>query len=93
MTDEAKEFLIEKGTNTDYGARPLRRAIEQHLEDSLSEALLRGEFHGKDTISIRAEGEGENAKLIFDTTKTDVVPAEPVAVAAAKEETVPAATA
>jgi ATP-dependent Clp protease ATP-binding subunit ClpC len=70
MTDEAKEFLIEKGTSLDYGARPLRRAIEQHLEDPLSEDLLRGTFAGKDTILVKTAGEKDDKKLIFDATTT-----------------------
>jgi ATP-dependent Clp protease ATP-binding subunit ClpC len=69
MTDEAKELLIAKGTNTEYGARPLRRAIEHFLEDPLSEDLLRGAFVGKDTITVRvAEVDGEK-KLVFETTQ------------------------
>src|SRR5690606_16815171 len=52
LTDEAKEFLIDKGTNTDFGARPLRRAIEHNVEDPLSEEILRGAFKGKDLIRI-----------------------------------------
>ena len=48
VTEEAKEFLIEKGSSLEFGARPLRRAIEQHLEDPLAEELLRGNFAGKD---------------------------------------------
>ncbi|MCF7954368.1 MAG: ATP-dependent Clp protease ATP-binding subunit [Phycisphaerae bacterium] len=52
LTDASKEFLIEKGYNPEYGARPLRRAIEHHLEDPLSESLLRGDFKGKDIIKI-----------------------------------------
>jgi ATP-dependent Clp protease ATP-binding subunit ClpC len=52
LTDDAKEFLIRKGSNTDYGARPLRRAIENYVEDPLAEELLRGEFQGSDTIMI-----------------------------------------
>ncbi len=68
MNDEAKELLIDKGTSLDYGARPLRRAIEHFLEDPLSEDLLRGKFVGKDTINARVgEVDGEK-KLIFDTT-------------------------
>src|SRR5262249_21693061 len=47
MTEEAKDLLIEKGTNTEFGARPLRRAIEHFLEDPLAEDLLRGAFNGK----------------------------------------------
>ena len=39
--------MIKKGSNTDFGARPLRRAIENYIEDPLSEELLKGEFQGK----------------------------------------------
>jgi ATP-dependent Clp protease ATP-binding subunit ClpC len=67
MTDEAKEFLISKGTSLEFGARPLRRAIEHNLEDPLSEDLLRGAFAGKDTITVKVTGEGEEKKLIFET--------------------------
>jgi ATP-dependent Clp protease ATP-binding subunit ClpC len=52
LSDEAKEFLISRGSNLDYGARPLRRAIEQRIEDPLSEELLRGTFQGQDTIVV-----------------------------------------
>ncbi len=52
LSDEAKEFLIKNGSNLDYGARPLRRALEQRIEDPLSEELLKGAFEGKDTIVI-----------------------------------------
>jgi len=79
VTDEAKDFLIDKGSSLEFGARPLRRAIEQHMEDMLAEELLKGTFHNSDTISVRvAEGEGEK-KLTFDATKTEEPPAlEPV---------------
>ncbi len=53
LTDEAKEFIINKGgANLDYGARPLRRAIEQRIEDPLAEELLRGAFDGMNTIVV-----------------------------------------
>jgi ATP-dependent Clp protease ATP-binding subunit ClpC len=70
LTDEAKELLISKGTNTEYGARPLRRAIEGYLEDPLSEQLLRGEFAGKDTIIVRA---GDD-KLVFEAVTKNAPP-------------------
>jgi ATP-dependent Clp protease ATP-binding subunit ClpC len=54
LTDDAKEFLIKKGANLDYGARPLRRAIENFVEDPLSEELLRGAFQGNDMIVVDA---------------------------------------
>jgi ATP-dependent Clp protease ATP-binding subunit ClpC len=70
LTEEAKDFLIEKGTSLEYGARPLRRAIEHYLEDPLSEDLLRGYFTGKDTITVRVHEEGGEKKLYFDATTT-----------------------
>ena len=66
LTDEAKEFLIKKGSNTDYGARPLRRAIETFIEDPLAEELLKGEFTGKDTIKIEVKKVGDKKQLVFD---------------------------
>mgnify|MGYP006266402317 FL=1 len=58
LTQSAKDFLIDKGYNPDYGARPLRRAIGTYIEDPLSEQLLSGELHGKHVIEAdHAEGE------------------------------------
>jgi len=68
LTEEAKELLIEKGTSLDFGARPLRRAIEHYLEDPLSESLLKGDFVGKDTITAKVtEADGEK-KVHFEAT-------------------------
>jgi ATP-dependent Clp protease ATP-binding subunit ClpC len=66
LTDEAKKFLIKKGSNTDFGARPLRRAIENYVEDPLSEELLKGEFQGKDTIMVEVKKVGEQKQLVFE---------------------------
>jgi ATP-dependent Clp protease ATP-binding subunit ClpC len=71
ITPEAKEFLIDKGTNADFGARPLRRAIEQHVEDPLSEEILRGNFKGKDLIKITVKTEdGGEKHLYFEAVTT-----------------------
>ena len=63
VTPNATEFLIDKGWDPEYGARPLRRAIEHHLEDPLSEELLRGAFEGKNHVIV--EFDEENSKLKF----------------------------
>jgi ATP-dependent Clp protease ATP-binding subunit ClpC len=69
LSEEAKTLLIKKGSSVEYGARPLRRAIEQNLEDPLSEDLLRGTFHGKDTINVVVvHEEGGEEKLGFEPT-------------------------
>jgi ATP-dependent Clp protease ATP-binding subunit ClpC len=70
VSEEAKDFLIEKGSSLEFGARPLRRSIEQHLEDMLAEELLKGTFHNVETINVKViEVDGEK-KLGFDTVKT-----------------------
>ena len=75
VTEAAKEFLIEKGSSLELGARPLRRAVEQHMEDALAESLLRGEFTGKDTVTVvKTEVDGEE-KLSFETTDSPVAEA------------------
>ncbi len=52
VTEAARDWLGEKGYDPVFGARPLRRVIQERLEDSLSEALLRGDFQAGDTIRV-----------------------------------------
>ena len=44
MTDEARDFLLQEGFDEEYGARPLRRAIQTYVDDALADALLAGEI-------------------------------------------------
>jgi len=62
LSEQAKEFLIEKGYSPEFGARPLRRAIEHYIEDPLSEAMLRGEFKDRNLIKVTVQDE-EHLKL------------------------------
>ena len=52
VSDKAKHFILEKGTNIKFGARPLRRAIQRYVEDEISEKILRGDFSNGQTISV-----------------------------------------
>ena len=52
ITDNAKEFLAEKGYDKQFGARPLKRAIQSHIEDELAEILLKGEAKSGDNILV-----------------------------------------
>ncbi len=61
ISDDAKKFLLEKGTDIKYGARPLRRAIQRYLEDELSDMILKSELLPGDTVDVSVF---EN-KLIF----------------------------
>jgi ATP-dependent Clp protease ATP-binding subunit ClpC len=68
VTDEAKTLIRERGTNKEFGARPLRRAIEQMIEDPLSEELLRGTYAGRDTITVRVKEVDGEKKLDFEAS-------------------------
>jgi len=57
VTDAAKDFLGDKGYDEVFGARPLRRVIQDMVEDKLSEDLLRGKFQSGDTVVVDLEGE------------------------------------
>ncbi len=57
VTDAAKDFLGEKGYDEVFGARPLRRVIQDMIEDKLSESLLRGNLQSGDTAVVDLEGE------------------------------------
>lgn len=55
FSDKAKEFLIKKGYDKKFGARPLNRAIEKYVEDPLADDILRGEFNSKSSILITSD--------------------------------------
>ncbi len=70
LSDRAKEIIIDQGYNPEFGARPLRRAIERLVEDPLSEDLLKGKFEDGSTIFVESEGE----KLTFRSTAPEPEP-------------------
>ncbi len=57
LTKDAKEFLLEKGYDPVYGARPMKRTIQKYIEDPLSEELIKGRFKEGDTIVVRVNGD------------------------------------
>ncbi len=78
LTQEAKNFLIDKGTDEKFGARPLRRAIEHFLEDSLSESILRGEYKEKNRVVVSVQTNEDGVKnLYFEGQRAAVRKEEP----------------
>lgn len=65
LTDEARHLIIKQGSNLDFGARPLRRAIESLLEDPLSEEILKGVFENKNVIFVDVKEVGDKKQLVF----------------------------
>ena len=64
LDDKAKDLLVEKGYDPNYGARPMRRAVERFLEDPLAEEILRGNLHENDPIQVTVD----QGKLTFVQT-------------------------
>jgi ATP-dependent Clp protease ATP-binding subunit ClpC len=69
IDDNAKAWLAQQGFDPAYGARPLRRAIRRHIEDPLSEEVLRGEFGVGGVVQIKLAGE----ELVFISKREDAV--------------------
>ncbi len=86
IEEKALEFLITKGFNADYGARPMRRAIERFIEDPMAESLLRGEYDLTKKIIVDVEGEVEKAEALRFTQSDE--PHTPPAAEPAVEEKV-----
>ena len=70
----ARDFLITEGYDPNFGARPMRRAVERHLEDPLAESLLRGDFKTGDVVAVSHE---EGAKVLsFEAKPSQSTPDE-----------------
>jgi ATP-dependent Clp protease ATP-binding subunit ClpC len=61
LTPEAKDFIAEKGYDAQFGARPLKRAIQRYLEDELADIVLSGDLETGDTILMDLDA--ENGKM------------------------------
>jgi ATP-dependent Clp protease ATP-binding subunit ClpC len=70
LDDQAKDFLIEKGFDPQYGARPMRRSVEKYLEDPLAEEILKGTLQEGEPVRVSVAGD----KLSF---RQETKPAEP----------------
>ena len=77
VSTQARDWLGERGYDPEFGARPLRRVIQERLEDSLSEALLRGEFHPGDIVRVDVGMEAVEDGRSEETLVYERIPAEP----------------
>ena len=70
LTDPASDFLVKNGYDENFGARPLKRAIQRYIEDPLSEKILLGEFSKGDEIEVDLAPGGEKLEFKVMTTTT-----------------------
>jgi ATP-dependent Clp protease ATP-binding subunit ClpC len=74
VTEEAKDHVIKLGYDVDYGARPLRRVIQNMIEDPLAEALLVGSFKAGDTVRVdRSKDSGLSIEPLTEKTPVEAV--------------------
>jgi ATP-dependent Clp protease ATP-binding subunit ClpC len=73
VTEPAKDILMEKGFDQVFGARPMRRAIQNLIEDPLAEGLLHGQYQPGDTVRVDAR----DGELALETVASEAPPAEP----------------
>jgi len=74
LDDTAREFLMKEGFDPQYGARPMRRAVEKNIEDPLAEHLLRGDVRDGDIVKVSFDEESKRLKFAAD--KRDDAPVE-----------------
>jgi ATP-dependent Clp protease ATP-binding subunit ClpC len=77
LDDSAREFLMKEGFDPQYGARPMRRAVEKNIEDPLAEHLLRGDIREGDVVKVSHDEEHKRLKFAADKRETTTdIPAE-----------------
>ncbi|MBQ3580896.1 MAG: ATP-dependent Clp protease ATP-binding subunit [Bacteroidales bacterium] len=69
IDEAAKDFILKKGWDEQYGARPLKRAIQRYIEDDLADEIIKSDILPGDTINISATGEGVDEKITFVIVK------------------------
>ena len=69
IDEAAKDFILKKGWDEQYGARPLKRAIQRYIEDDLADEIIKSDILPGDTINITATGEGTSEKISFTIGK------------------------
>jgi ATP-dependent Clp protease ATP-binding subunit ClpC len=79
LDDSAREFLMKEGYDPQYGARPMRRAVEKHMEDPLAELVLKGDAREGSTIRVSFDEEAKKLKFTPETP-SDQPPMEPASV-------------
>jgi ATP-dependent Clp protease ATP-binding subunit ClpC len=63
LTDKAKDYIVDKGFDKDYGARPLKRAIQKYIEDALAEEIINSNLREGDSIAMDLDQKTNELKI------------------------------
>ena len=69
LSDAAKDYIADKGFDRQYGARPLKRAIQKYIEDALAEEIVNANLNENDTIFMDLDKKTNELKIKIDKTK------------------------
>ena len=69
LSDDAKDFIVDKGFDKQYGARPLKRAIQKYIEDALAEEIVNANLNENDTIYLDLDKNKNELKIKIDKNK------------------------
>mgnify|MGYP001426856303 FL=1 len=71
LTDEAKDYIAEKGFDKQYGARPLKRAIQKYIEDALAEEIVNSKLKEGDSIYIDLDKKSEELTIKIEKAEEE----------------------
>jgi ATP-dependent Clp protease ATP-binding subunit ClpC len=74
MDEKAKDFIVEKGYDEKFGARPLKRAIQKYIEDPLAEEIIKANLQEGDKIHVTLGEEGSGLKIDIEKGKKSAKP-------------------
>ncbi|MCF6243027.1 MAG: AAA family ATPase, partial [Bacteroidales bacterium] len=74
ITKEAKNFIAEKGYDSKFGARPLKRAIQKYLEDEMAEVIIEASISEGDTIHVKFDKKKDKINIVIEKSKKDKKP-------------------
>jgi ATP-dependent Clp protease ATP-binding subunit ClpC len=71
LNQDAREYLVEKGWDPNFGARPLKRALQKYLEDPMSEEILKGEYTGNFHVEVSRHPDEDRLKFEIKKLSTE----------------------
>jgi len=73
VNEKAKDYIVEKGWDEQYGARPLKRAIQKYIEDPLAEEIIKHSIAEGDTIKVDHKKDSEELKIVIEKAKKEII--------------------
>jgi len=70
LTEKAKDFIVDKGYDEKFGARPLKRALQKYIEDRLAEEIIKSNLQNGDTIRMDVNSTSDDLEIVISKSKS-----------------------